>query len=109
MLVSLVRGNNMHILYLILYFILSPLLFTIPLFILFVGVPILLFGIPELLWRGCKRVLFPTVTTAPSITLTPTIAPIKRKPYKPKGKRSKIAGIRRNRAILYIAKGGDHA
>ena len=27
------------------------------------------------------------------------------KPYKPKGKRSKMAGIRRNRAILAIAKG----
>lgn len=99
----------MRLLYLILYFILSPLLFTIPLLILFVGVPILLFGLPGLLWRACKRMLFPAAIPAPISTIIPTIPPIKRKLYKPKGKRSKIAGIRRNRAILNIAKGGDHA
>lgn len=93
----------MSIPYLVLWALLSPLL-AIPIYLIFVGGPFLILYIPNLLWRLSRWMLFPTTTPTIVIPTHPIIPP-PMKPYKPKGKKSKIAGIRKNRAILAIANG----
>jgi len=97
------------ILYSILYLLLSPFL-AIPLLFIFCFMPILILNIPRLLWDGCKWLLFPTPIKEPIPATTPTVlvSSFPKRAYKPRPKRSKMAGIRRNRAILDIARGGDH-
>lgn len=99
----------MFILYSILYLLLSPLL-ALPLLFIFCFMPIFILNIPNLLWRASKWLLFADAP-APIRATTPTVlvSSFPKRTYKPGPKRSKMAGIRRNRAILDIARRGANA